>query len=345
MARLEVLRAVGAELAKPGEVRDRFSHALTHVVGAAGRFAVLEYEEGNGRRTTLTAGIDFGRAHGAERIQASLQSKQRKLGTLTLHGASFDAGDRVLIELLSQQLAMHVSSEYFASSDRNELEMLLLAVVGHDLRNPLGVVSIAAAMLLAGDLNEAQRLAVKRVVAANQQSQRLVSDLLDFALARRTGIELVRDRCDLHGVVERAIEDVRVMWPGRELVHERQGDGVACLDEGRILQIAMNLIGNALQHSPTATTVRVQTRGEASAVELSVLNEGRPIAPALMSQLFTPLRRGDEAGHRHGSLGLGLFIVRHLVVGHAGTIHVSSTEREGTRFTVRLPRAPQSSAP
>lgn len=222
---------------------------------------------------------------------------------------------------------------------RAELEELLVGIVSHDLRNPLGVMTMGASMLLAQDLTEPQRKLAKRILSAGDKSVRLISDLLDFTVARRSGVQLSTAPCDLHGVVAQAVDDLHTTWPGRVILHERFGEAEACFDQTRVEQIVLNLIGNALQHSPPATTVLVETRGEGEAVVFNVTNRGQAISGDLLQQLFTPLRRGANAGYQTGSIGLGLFIVHHLVLAHGGTIDVTSSELEGTCFTVRLPRA------
>lgn len=220
---------------------------------------------------------------------------------------------------------------------RAELESLLLAMVSHDLRNPLGVVTMASSILLGQDLPAMQHDLVRRIHTAGQRSARLVSDLLDFTLARGAGIELARSSVDLHAVVEQTIADLRAFWPSREVEHVRVGNGIASLDEDRIAQIATNLVGNALQHGPKDAAVRVTTRRDGGAVVLRVSNDGPPIADDLLPELFAPLRRGSDAGRRRGSLGLGLFIVQQLVRAHGGTIDVVSAAGLGTTFTVRFP--------
>jgi len=225
------------------------------------------------------------------------------------------------------------------SRRRSEFEALLVGIVSHDLRNPLGVVTMAASLLLAQDLTEAQRKLAHRIETAGRKSARLISDLLDFTAARGSGIHLSPEPRDLHELVAQAVEDMHATWPERRIVHERVGEATSQIDQARFEQIATNLIANALQHSPATTAVNIETRGESDAVFFSVQNEGKPISPELTAQLFAPLRRGGDAGHRRGSIGLGLFIVHHLVERHGGTISVRSNEADGTRFTVRLPRA------
>jgi signal transduction histidine kinase len=88
----------------------------------------------------------------------------------------------------------------------------------------------------------------------------------------------------------------------------------------------------------------VESRGDADTVAFRVTNRGKPIPDEIMLQLFAPLRRGPHAGYQRGSIGLGLFIVQHLVSAHGGTIDVSSNQLAGTCFTVRLPRGLTASA-
>jgi signal transduction histidine kinase len=224
---------------------------------------------------------------------------------------------------------------------RAEFEEMLLGIVSHDLRNPLGVVTMAASLLLAQNLTDAQRRLAHRIESAGRKSARLISDLLDFTIVRRTGISLAPEPKDLHSVVAQAVDDLQANWPERCIVHERFGDAISQLDQARVEQMAANLIGNALQHGTPGSVVRVETHGDESSVSFSVTNQGRPIPEDVMHQLFSPMRRGGNAGHRRGSIGIGLFIVHQLVLAHGGTIGVSSSEAEGTRFTVRLPRFPE----
>lgn len=225
------------------------------------------------------------------------------------------------------------------SRRRSEIEALLVGIVSHDLRDPLGVITMATSLLLAQDLTESQSKLAQRIQTAGRKSARLISDLLDFTVARGSGIHLSPEPHDLHELVAQAVDELHATWPDRSIVHERVGEAMSHIDQARFEQIAANLIGNALQHSPAATPVNIETRGESDAVFFSVQNTGRPISPELVAQLFMPLRRGEDAGRRRGSIGLGLFIVHHLVERHGGTIAVESSEAAGTRFTVRLPRS------
>jgi signal transduction histidine kinase len=225
-----------------------------------------------------------------------------------------------------------------------QLDALILGIVSHELRTPLGVIGMAANLLMSDAITPTQRRTVQRIMTASRHCDRLVADLLDFTMARGAGITLMRGQRDLHTIAAQALEDVRATWPGRDVEHERVGTAESFLDEDRVAQIILNLVNNALQHSPPATKVFVQTRGELGEVVLSVTNAGPPIPDTLIAELFSPLRRGESAGARRGSLGLGLFIVHHLVVAHAGSIDVTSNGTDGTRFTIRLPVLPPTAA-
>jgi signal transduction histidine kinase len=111
-------------------------------------------------------------------------------------------------------------------------------------------------------------------------------------------------------------------------------------------QVITNLVGNAVQHSPSDTPIQVRSREEAAEVLLEIHNEGLPIPAEVLPTLFEPFQKGRSTrGGAPGSLGLGLFISRQIVEAHGGTIEVRSEQGEGTTFTVHLPRAAAAGAP
>ncbi|QRK06204.1 HAMP domain-containing histidine kinase [Archangium violaceum] len=219
----------------------------------------------------------------------------------------------------------------------------VVAIVSRDLRTPLNVISLSATSLLKrGDVDKRATTAVNRILAAADRASRMIRDLLDFNQARMKGIPVQREPLDFHAHVLRVVKEVRLAHPDRHIAFHASGEGQGEWDGDRLAQVVTNLVGNALQHSPADSPVRVFTRGEGSHVLLEVHNEyvGHAIPPEVLSNLFEPYRRGPEAGASQGSLGLGLFITRQIVLAHGGNIHVRSTPEEGTTFTVRLPRHP-----
>ncbi len=224
---------------------------------------------------------------------------------------------------------------------RAEFERQLIGVVSHDLRNPLSAILLAtAALVRREELDERTLKSVIRIQSSAERATRLVKDLLDFTQARLGGgIRIERRPADLHTLTRSVLEEVEAAYPGREMQVRSQGNGRGEWDPDRLAQVVQNLVTNALKYSPEGTPVQVVTRGEDGQVVLSVHNQGVPIPLERRQHLFEPMQRAtadvDKAGR---SVGLGLYIVKHIVDAHGGTIEVRSSESEGTTFTVRWPR-------
>jgi PAS domain S-box-containing protein len=224
---------------------------------------------------------------------------------------------------------------------RADFEQHLVGMVSHDLRNPLNAILLTTRSLLRrGGLDDGQTRGVERIQGSVERAIRMIRDLLDFTQARLGGgILLERRRVDMHEVVRGVLDEVEVAHPGREVRWGREGCGLGEWDADRIAQVMQNLVTNALKYSPEGTPVRVESRGVEGALVLSVHNGGQPIAPGQMERLFQPFQRAtaevDKAGR---SVGLGLYIVKHLVDAHGGALDVRSTSEEGTTFSVRVPR-------
>jgi PAS domain S-box-containing protein len=225
---------------------------------------------------------------------------------------------------------------------RAEFEQQLVGIVSHDLRNPLNAILLSAQVLpRSGALTEEQARTVARLRSAAERAARMTRDLLDFTQARLGGgIPVERAPLDFHTAVRKVLDEVRLAHPDRTLELVSSGNGQGILDEDRLAQVITNLVNNALAYSPAGSPVRVETRGEDGALLLSIHNQGEPIPPDVLPQLFEPMRRGTDHGGTAGNVGLGLFIVKSIVEAHGGTVEVRSTAEEGTTFLVRLPRRP-----
>jgi PAS domain S-box-containing protein len=227
---------------------------------------------------------------------------------------------------------------------RVEFEEQLIGIVSHDLRTPLSAITLAAALLLRSkDLTARHAVTLGRILSSAERGLRLISSLLDFTQARvGGGFVPVYDAIDLNDFAALVMEEVRASHPGRELQFEPVGDGQGEWDSDRLAQLLTNLMNNALTHGDADAPVRLRIHGEPDSVVLAVHNQGKPILPETLPLLFEPMQRGLEAGRgaKTGSIGLGLYIVRQIVIAHGGTINVDSTEQRGTIFTVRLPRHP-----
>jgi PAS domain S-box-containing protein len=229
-------------------------------------------------------------------------------------------------------------------AERAEFEQHLLGIVSHDLRTPLSAILMASSALLrrADDLGEANSKLVERIRAAAERSAALIRDLLDFSTARGVaGIAITPRPLDLHALARRVAEEVHASFPERRIEFEQRGDGTGHWDPGRVAQVVENLVANAFKYGAPDAPIVVRTLGEDRWARLEVHNRGDPIDPALLPHLFEPLRQGSRPASAGGEgVGLGLYIVDHLVRAHGGTVEVRSTADAGTTFVVRLPREP-----
>ncbi|MDQ6639177.1 MAG: sensor histidine kinase [Pseudomonadota bacterium] len=231
------------------------------------------------------------------------------------------------------------SRELAASRD------MFLAMLGHDLRGPLSGIDMSTLLLGKPDLPEELRhKALIRIKRASGEMNRLVTDLLEYTRTRLgRGIPIERSDCDLGPLCEEALEAIRAGHPEQHFLAELSGDLSIEADAPRIQQVLANLLNNAVQHGDRSVPVLLSAEGEEGAIVLKVANAGQPIRADALSAIFEPLVQAPSEGadsHQRSrtSLGLGLFIVREIVLGHGGTIDVESSAGSGTVFTIRLPR-------
>jgi PAS domain S-box-containing protein len=215
----------------------------------------------------------------------------------------------------------------------------LIAIVGHDLRNPLSSISMAAEMLSSSALATADAQLVERIQRNASRMMRMIGQILDFARIRSgQSFELRLESADLHQVCEVVIDEFRLTSPDRDIVLSIEGRADALFDSDRIAQVLSNLISNAIQHGthgPISVTVR-DALPDAAAVD--VHNFGPAIPRATQASLFDAFHRETTAGNHRSSIGLGLFIAKEIVHAHGGSIAIRSPDRNGTTFSVILPR-------
>jgi signal transduction histidine kinase len=274
----------------------------------------------------------------------------------------FDEEERAFLEAFTHQCAQALDRARLYEAERAarleaqraeeaarravELQERLVGVVGHDLRTPLAAIRMATGLLFRrGGLNEEQARTLARLGASAARMTSIIRDLLDFTRVRKEGAIPVQLRAiDLAELARRAVVELSSVHPEREILLElpdlAPGEG----DPERLTQVVSNLVGNALQHSPPRAGVHVLVEAKRDALVVEVHNDGPPIRPELLPEIFEPFRRGARGADPSDSIGLGLFIVRELVRAHGGTVEVRSSQREGTTFTVRLP-APQVAGP
>ena len=242
-------------------------------------------------------------------------------------------------EAIDQILAESVS-RYRADMDR--ARELLLAVLGHDLRNPLSSIRMSAEILARTSLTPRQSDLNDGIIRGSERMRRMVHDLLDFTRTRLGAKLMVElERCDLDAVCRNIAEEARSGHPDREVVVKTSGDCVGHWDCARMGQLASNLVGNGVQHGDPNTPVKITTASDdADWVTLNVENQGPAIPPDRRLSMFDPLNRPSQpTSHgRGGSLGLGLYIAKEIALAHGGSVKLVFSDESGTGFEVRLPR-------
>lgn len=256
----------------------------------------------------------------------------------------------VFADLIALQLEnedRHEASESALLSERAtaELREQFIAVLGHDLRNPLAAVG-ATAELLARHRTDPDLVRLgERLRAATRRMAKLIDDVLDFARGRMgSGLDVfIDDVPNLDEALREVVNELRGANPGRTLVDTgiRIDRTVRC-DKGRVQQLLSNLLGNALTHGAADQPVTVAASLQGADLVLSVANAGKPIDAENLAQVFEPYWRPhtDRPG---GGLGLGLYISAQIAKAHGGAMAVRSSEAQGTVFTATLPLSRQPS--
>jgi sigma-B regulation protein RsbU (phosphoserine phosphatase) len=258
--------------------------------------------------------------------------------------AAFVAWDRDKYEkelLLSRKkLEMHIAEVERLKAEMQDRALFaeqMMGIVSHDLRNPLSAVHTGIHVLFLQTPTDSQTRVLSRMAESVSRANRLVSDLLDFTVARvGKGIGITRRLVDLHDVVTQSMAELALAFPERLLRHEKMGEGECRVDPDRVAQLVGNLVANAMTYGDASREVTVTTSVSHDQVEISVHNWGAAIPAELISSLFQPMVRGTPAKSDR-SVGLGLFIIMGIAKAHGGRVTVESSVEKGTFFVVTLP--------
>jgi signal transduction histidine kinase/ActR/RegA family two-component response regulator len=217
-----------------------------------------------------------------------------------------------------------------------------LAVLSHELRNPLAAISNAASVLGRNDLDKETFVNARTVIERQcGQMTRLLADLLDVSRATRGKIELRKECIDLVDVIIEAGDAVRrdVDEAGQTLSVVSDEDSIAVEgDAVRLQQVLVNLLSNASKFSDAGSTIKLSAQVEADEAVIRVRDQGIGLSPEMLEAVFQPFMQLDSSQERSEGLGLGLAIVDGLVRLHGGSVQASSEGRgQGSEFCVRLP--------
>ncbi len=310
--------------------RDRFVRWLALLKDASHDASVCEECGGTAEYQLREMGRD-GMTFPCEVTAAPLKDRQGKIDTIRW----------VLRDVSDRERAAHAAR--LADEARRKDEFL--AVLGHELRNPLAAITLAADILLghAGDAAR-KRWAAEVVQRHADQLRRLVEDLLDVSRVSHGKIELDRQGIDVRQVVAAAIESCQAGLTGRghELVVSLpDGPLVMVADAGRLTQVVSNLVDNAAKYTPSGGRVEVVLSSADGSLRLTVKDNGIGIAPDMLERIFGAYQQakgGAVGGARERGLGLGLALVKELVALHGGTVQAASEgPGKGSMFVIELP--------
>lgn len=339
-------------------LRDHAAGMLTAIAAdlatPQGKFEQSEKSKGRGQADDPSA-TTAAQEHGAGRAESGftveqmvaeyralrasvirLWTRERKLG-------SADVEDLMRFnEAIDQALAESVTRY---DHDVEQSKELFLAMLGHDLRTPLGAIFTSARFMAdTGELEEPHRTLVERIAGSATRTTHMVDDLLDFTRSRLGGgIPVVRTHMNLGKVLRDVVEEVSASHAQAVIHVDTRGEQLGQWDPARLSQALANLIGNAVEHGAEGTAVAVEMRPEKNDVAIAIHNRGGVIPPDRMNGIFNPMKTREPARKplargMNEHLGLGLYIAERIVAGHGGHIDVASTEVDGTTFTVHLPR-------
>jgi signal transduction histidine kinase len=249
------------------------------------------------------------------------------------------------MNLFAQLITKHLETEarlsesqvaLLSERETSELREQFIAVLGHDLRTPLGSILLGAELLQQESLSSNGSSVVARMRRSAQRMAGLVNDVVDFTRGRMGGgiaVDLQHETA-LQGPLLQVVDELRGHYPQRQITVDFALDIPVNCDVRRMQQLLSNLLKNALVYGDTAQPVGVRCSSHNGIFELSIVNHGPAISQATIEQLFKPFWRASSHASNEG-LGLGLFIVSEIARSHGGELKVDSCE-QATRFTFRL---------
>jgi PAS domain S-box-containing protein len=245
----------------------------------------------------------------------------------------------------TQDVTARKRSEEANRRARQELEQAVrfsetfTAILGHDLRNPLGGILATAEMAARRPESERMVKSLTRIIASGQRMARMIDQLLDLTRVRLgTGIPLRPKRVDVLPLARQALDELAVAHRDWTFRLDHAGDTTGVWDDDRLYQVLSNLAGNAVQHGEAARGVDVHIDGTTEeTIRIRIHNAGA-VPAELLPRLFEPMAGGERRREKSQGLGLGLFITQQVAKAHGGLVEVASAPSTGTTFTVSLPR-------
>ena len=266
----------------------------------------------------------------------ALDRKRANLKTPAVTGMFTLFADLIALHLDARERLERSQAALLDERVRLELQEQFMAVLGHDLRNPLSAIQTGARLLRGGPPPEKVASLAAVIDRSAARMANLIRDVLDFARSRLGGgLSVTTANGDLESMIDQVVSEIRTAHPARAIASETALTCAIACDHERIGQLLSNLLANALTHGDPRGPVRVRARSDDNGLELSVTNAGEPIPPEVAARLFQPYFRASGRQDQ-GGLGLGLYIASEIARAHGGTLSVDSARGE-TRFVFSLP--------
>lgn len=333
----EMLRTIAIDLDTPEALRQSINNSRA-VASQTGEYTAAERHAAD----RLSAGFTI------EQLIAEYRSLRASVLRLWQHQTPILDSARIediirFNEAIDQSLTESIT-RYSAMLQHSQ--NLFLAILGHDVRTPLGAISMGAQYLLLDEkLPASSHKMATRILNSSKRIDVIVSDLLDFATTHLgRGIPVSSAAMNLGEVCEDLVEEVRTFHPHHRIVLNKNIDLEVTWDSTRISQAFSNLIANAVQHGSKTDPVTITVSVEDELIVWTIHNNGDVISPEKLRTIFDPAKRvaaqasNGESSPYHQHLGLGLYIAREIIDAHGGKIDIASDEVNGTTFTIHLPR-------
>ena len=268
----------------------------------------------------------------------ALGLEPKKIKTPEIEGMFNLFTDLISFHLDAIEKSDSMSVELAEERHHAELRDQFIAILGHDLRNPIASTRMSAEIILKKATDEISRRHARMIKSTSFRMEGLIENILDFARGRLgEGIQLFRktNKKSLEKALQQVVQEVRTISPHRQIdVQLHMEQDVPC-DENRLAQLFANLLGNADTHGSSDLPIVVRIETIDDEFILAVTNGGKKIPDSAMEHLFQPFYRKALKSENEG-LGLGLFIASEIARAHEGVLDVQSNDKE-TCFTFRMP--------
>lgn len=263
-------------------------------------------------------------------------------GPIGMRGVTMDITAAVQAEIERAELLERESHARQQAEEASRLKEEFLATVSHELRTPLNAVVGWSRLLHSGQLDEAGATHAVEVIERNAGAQRqIIEDLLDVSRIVSGKLRISTQPVDLLLIIHAAIDAIQPAAEAKEIrigTHVTAPDAIVRADSERLQQVFWNLLANAVKFTPAGGTIDVYVEREGSLAKIRIEDSGPGVPPEFLPRIFERFSQADGSSTRkHGGLGLGLAIVRHLVELHGGTVSAANREAVGAMLVVSLP--------